>query len=63
MYYLWVTVILTLTLDLVYRISIESGAYLLYFFYVIISNSVCECIFDRQSVTYYFWVTVTLTLT
>ena len=31
MYFLWVTVTLTLTLDLVYITSIESGAYLLYF--------------------------------
>ena len=30
------------------------------FFDVIISNSVCECIFGRQSVTYHFGVTVTL---
>ena len=62
MYYLLVTVTLTLTSDLVYRISLESGAYLLYF-YVIISNSVCECIFGQRSVTYHIWVTVTLTPT
>ena len=59
--YLWVTVTLTLTSDLVYRISICFWCISLIFFDVIISNSVWECIFGRQNVTYHFMVTVTLT--
>ena len=55
----WVTVTLTLTSDLVFRI-IVSGAYLI-FFEVGIPNLVCECIMGWRCVTYYFQVTVTLT--
>ena len=50
----------TLTSDLVSRIGIESGVYLI-FFEVGISNLVYECILGWQSVAYHLWVTVTLT--
>ena len=58
-YHFWVTV--TLTSDLVFRISV-SGAYLI-LFEVGISNSVCGCILRRGSVAYHNWVTMTLNLT
>ena len=49
-----------LTSDLVSRICIDSGAYLI-LFEVGIPYLVCECILGRRSVAYHFWVTVTLT--
>ena len=56
-----VTVTLTLTSDLVFRI-IVSGAYLI-LFEVGISNLVCGCILGWRSVAYHNWVTATLNLT
>ena len=50
-YHPWVTV--TFTPDLVSRISIESGAYLLIFFEVGIPNLVYECNLRCGSVTYH----------
>ena len=61
MYHYWMTVTLTVTSDLVFRI-IVSGAYLI-FFEVGISNLVCGCILRLESVAYHNWVTVTLNLT
>ena len=58
MFYLWVTVTLNLTSDLVFRI--KSGAYLI-LFEVGIPNLVCECILGWRSVPSHIWVTVTLT--
>ena len=54
-YHFRVTVALTLTSDLVFRI-IVSGAYLLYYL-------VCGCILRSGCVAYHNWVTVTLNLT
>ena len=60
-YHFWVTVTLTLTSDLLFRI-IMSRAYLI-LFEVGISNLVCECILGWERVVYHNWVTVTLNLT
>ena len=60
-YHFQVTVTLTLTSDLVFRIGM-SGEYLI-LFEVGISNLVCGCILGWQSVAYHNWVTVTLNLT
>ena len=45
---------MTLTFDLVVRISIESGAYLSYSFGRNFPNLVCECIFGWSGVSYHF---------
>ena len=62
MYHFRVTVTLTLTSDLVFRIIIVRSISLI-LFEVGISNLVCGCIVGWQSVAYHNWVTVTLNLT
>ena len=61
MYYLQVTVTLSLTSDLVFRITM-SKAYLI-LFEVEIPNLVSGCILGWWSVMYYLQVTLTLILT